>query len=83
MNIFATKTVNRVEALRTKSSNAISVFKKTVTDLASANNQILQEERNRKAQKEKLDEEINELKTIRKENTAIIDKVNEFFGVSE
>jgi cell shape-determining protein MreC len=75
--------VSTVARLRSKSSNAIAVFKSTVSNLTSVNNEIDAEldeveERLRKLKNTKL-----ELNAVAKENEGFINKINEFLGVTE
>ena len=77
MSILKTK----LQKIREQSSAAISVFQKTVSDLALANDEIVKEDGLRVKQIDKLQGERNALASIKRQNTQFINKLNEFLGV--
>lgn len=77
-----------IEKIQAKSSNAISVFQKTVTDLVSVERIIDAEKDTRKAVIEaheaKIIEEKHDIAILdlqREENAKFISKINEFLGI--
>lgn len=79
MNLFSPKTST---SLRKKSANALSVFRKTLVDLASVNQEIDKEVETKETQISKLNEEVKEFKTIKSENSVFISKINSFLQTS-
>lgn len=76
MALLATK----IQQIQKKSDNAISVFRKTVSDLTSVNDQIDDEIFARQAQINKLRDEKDDLIAINDENERFIDKITEFLS---
>lgn len=76
MALLATK----IQQIQKKSDNAISVFRKTVSDLTSVNDQIDDEIFARQAQINKLRDEKDDLIAISDENERFIDKITEFLS---
>lgn len=72
---------SKVLKLKRRSEDAVGVFKKTVSDLATINAQI-QDEQDIKMQKiVDLQLEHSELDNQRKQNINFIDKMNEFLTI--
>lgn len=77
------KTPTRLVQLQSKSSRAISVFKSTVANLASVNDEIIVE-------LDAVELRLKALKTTKialslqaKENQSFVDKINHFLGVDD
>lgn len=74
-------TSNKLQSLKSKSTAAISVFQKTVSDLAAVNEEIDTESEKREAQIDTLRDEQRQLNAVFVQNEKFIDKLNEFLGV--
>lgn len=74
---------NTVASLTQKSANAISVFQKTVSDLATVNETIESEVNARQSKINDLRDEQLELSAVAETNQRFIKKLNEFLGIQE
>ena len=81
MNLFETK--DKVESLKRKSGEAISVFKRTIADLSSVNKEIEQAQEEKEQQINLLQSEVGELQGVRDENSLFISKINDFLGITK
>jgi Sec-independent protein translocase protein TatA len=79
MGLFTT---DRIEEIKKKSANALSVFRKTVSDLAEVNSAIESEIKTREQEIVVLQTECETLTTVKQENTQFIVKINEFLGTN-
>lgn len=73
--------INKLASIRSKSAKAISVFQKTVSDLTLANEEIDKARAVRAEKVVKIEKELDELATIRQQNSAFIGKLNDFLGL--
>ncbi len=81
MNLFETK--DKVSSLKRKSGEAISVFKKTIADLSSVNQEIDKAQKEKEQQISVLQSEVGELQGVRDENSLFINKINDFLGITK
>lgn len=72
---------DKIESLKKKSSDAIGVFKKTVSDLSLANQEIDKEVSDRENKIADITSEINVLTTVKTQNVKYIDEINEFLNI--
>ncbi len=86
--------VNKVKSFQKRSNKAIGLFQKTVADLAAANalaekevqkrtDKIIKEKEKAAIKVSKLEKEQKELVKGAEVNAKVIDKVNEFLGITE
>lgn len=73
-------TADKIEEIKKKSANALSVFRKTVLDLAEVNSAIESEIKSREEEIVVLQKECGTLNEVKQENTQFIVKINEFLG---
>lgn len=73
-------TADKIEEIKKKSANALSVFRKTVSDLAEVNSAIESEIKSREEEIVVLQKECGTLNEVKQENTQFIVKINEFLG---
>jgi len=78
MAVFTAK--DKIQELKDKSANALSIFRKTVSDLNGVNNSITSEIKDRESKIVALKDECTSLSGIQSENTQFITKINEFLG---
>lgn len=74
--------VDKVKSLRKKSENALGVFKKTVSDLALANSEIVAEQQKKQQRIDVLVNEVKELHDIKSENEVFISRINTLLGAT-
>ena len=74
-------TTDKIGSLKKKSEDALGVFRKTVADLSSVQDEIHKEEEIRINKIAELETEMAVLATQKKENSQFIDKINEFLGL--
>lgn len=74
-------TADRIEEIKKKSANALSVFRKTVSDLAEVNS-AKSEIKTREEEIVVLQKECGTLNEVKQENTQFIVKINEFLGTN-
>ena len=74
--MFKTKTV--ISRLQESSQNALSASNKIVTDLTKANAEVEKEFLARIEQMRTLEEELEILSNIKKDNSKVINKINKF-----
>jgi hypothetical protein len=68
------------KALEKKSKSILNVFKNTVTDLNKVNTAIFAETLRKSEEIAKLEAETEELTTLHKANSKIVDKINQFLS---
>ena len=73
-------TADKIEEIKKKSANALSVFRKTVSDLVEVNSAIESEIKSRDEEIVVLQKECGTLNEVKQENTQFIVKINEFLG---
>ncbi len=73
-------TADKIEEIKKKSANALSVFRKTVSDLVEINSAIESEIKTREDEIVVLQKECGTLNEVKQENTQFIVKINEFLG---
>lgn len=78
MSLFRTK--DRIQELKERGTNALNVFRQTVTELSSVNEEIDTEIELRDTQIEVLKNEKSMLNEAKKENGKFITKINEFLN---
>lgn len=69
-----------VTTLKAKSEKALGVFKQTISDLTTVNEQLAVEKQNRIDEQKRLGQEISEIDAQQSENANFIAKVNDFLG---
>ena len=73
-------TADKIEEIKKKSANALSVFRKTVSDLVEVNSAIESEIKSKEEEIVVLQKECGTLNEVKQENTQFIVKINEFLG---
>ena len=72
---------NKVANLQKKSESALSVFRRTISDLSFVNEEINEEQEVRKQKIKDLETEHELLETQRAENATFISKIGEFLSI--
>jgi hypothetical protein len=78
MAVFTAK--DKIQEIKDKSANALSIFRKTVSDLNGVNTSIQTEIKDRESKIVVLKDECTILNEVQAENTQFITKINEFLG---
>jgi hypothetical protein len=78
---MSTVTINKLASIKSRSSKAISIFQKTVSDLVKVNSEIDTADAVRVSKIDTLQGERNELAAVKSQNVKFINKLNEFLGI--
>ena len=79
MNIFQQSTERTLEMLQKRSKNITNIFSKTMEELRLVNEDIQTLAEEKKAQKAKIESELNVLSTQEAENNNVISKLSKIF----
>ena len=80
MSLFTTK--DKITLLKEKSSNAIGIFQKTVSDLTSINLEIESEQKSVADEIAILKQKEDVLKKQKQDNESFINNINQFLGLN-
>jgi hypothetical protein len=79
MNIFQQSTERTLDMLQKRSKNITNIFSKTMEELRLVNEDIQTLAEEKKAQKAKIESELNVLSTQEAENNNVISKLSKIF----
>jgi hypothetical protein len=79
MNLFQQSTERTLEMLQKRSKNITNIFSKTMEELRLVNEDIQTLAEEKKAQKAKIESELNVLSTQEAENNNVISKLSKIF----
>lgn len=79
MNFFQQSTERTLEMLQKRSKNITNIFSKTMEELRLVNEDIQTLAEEKKAQKAKIESELNVLSTQEAENNNVISKLSKIF----